>query len=249
VTTEDSVTVHRWNDEGPVGEAITLTDSPDFGSLSAILLPTERGVYDCLAGSWGFTGAGGAARDRLLESGSGCNAVAVETGWIVAMSGGLRLLNAEGGTSEIVLPDTLDPSGLAIGGPPQRGERVFLIGGRFGGIAYGLDVDLAMMSSTMVEIVSDLGEFEAGYDQWADAVSDAGRLGFIGLDHILTGFPGAIVGDLDASGAPTWSLVDARDVGDGALSLRSYGDRLFVEQHVGEPGDPVYTWHEVITPA
>lgn len=243
----DSVTVHRWNDDGPVGEPITLTETPEFGALSAILLPTEGGVFDCLAGSWGFTGAGGAARVELGESGTGCNAVPVETGWIVVMSGGLRLLSPEGLVSEIAVPEAVVADRLVIGGPAQRGAHVFLVAGQFGEVAYGLDVDLATMSSTMVEIVSDLGEFEPGYDQWVDAVSGAGRLGYIGLDHTSTGYPGGIVGDLDATGAPVWSHVDARDVGDGALSLRMYGDRLFVEQHVGEPGEPLYTWHEVVT--
>ena len=206
-------------------------------------------MYDCLAGSWGFTGPAGAARTELDESGSGCNAVAVETGWIVVMAGGLRLLSPAGGVSAIALPEAVVANDLVIDGPPQRGDRVFLVGGQYGEVADVLDVDLATMSSTMVEIVSDLGEFEPGHDQWVHAVSDAGRLGFIGLDHIATGFPGGIVGDLDATGAPAWSHVDARDVGDGALSLRMYGDRLFVEQHVGEPGEPRYTWHEIVTSA
>lgn len=247
-----SRTIVGFDESGPVGEAMEISGAAEADdvvgdvALGAILLPTLGGVYDCLAGSWGFTGSSGERIEVPISSG-GCNAVAVDPGFVIGIPGGLRLLGTDGTAREIAVPDEFGESAagvdLTCDGPAQRGDVIVALCGRLGNTTFAVRVDLVTMSAT-VEPTLDIENL--GVRRLTSVLGQNGRFGAIEVEQDLSTV-GAVVADLSGSGELVWTHVVLDDLGGGAKSFDTHDDDLWVRQHVGEPGEPLYTWYEVVT--
>ncbi len=249
-------TIEGWTDDGSIGTGLVAGepagDDPDGSAdLDSFLLPTRAGVYDCLFGSWGYTPVGG-SRVADLATGTGCNTVPVDDGYLIVDAGGLAVLR--GGERVAVTVSTgFDPD-WSCDGPAQQGDRVLALCGDWREPRVLFDVDLA--SSTAVAVggigVPDPPVAAGWQPEDVDPVARLDGPGLFAVVEVQTvtadADDGVVIGWRTADGTVVWQRLALPSIAGVSTRLVRSGGSLWIVRHDGNPGTVPATWSEVLPP-